>query len=438
MTITPFRAGWLILSACLYALVGYTTPREQFPMLAGFVLFLFWGYMLRIRTLAGDPRPDRFLFLAAILFRVLLLLAPPQLSDDYFRFIWDGRLVAGGFNPYLYLPNTIVNAVPGLDDLLLQLLNSPGYYTVYPPFNQFLFGLAAVLSPDDIAGTVVWLRIPILLADIGSIWLMVKLLKQLGKSPDLALLYGLNPLVILEITGNLHYEGVVVFFVLLAAWLIVRKRIVLAGVAMGLAIATKLLPLMLLPLALRWLGWRSGVLFCVISLAVAGGLFFPFFSQELAHNMFSSLNLYVQKFEFNASVYYLFRWLGFRLLGYNAVALIGPMLSVVTLAGVLWLSWRRPTALAAPALLMRLLAILTLYFALATTVHPWYLTTLVAVAVFVPVRYPLLWSGLVMLSYAAYQVTPYHENLWFTAFSYSAVLVFAVREWQQQRESVTM
>ncbi len=434
MTITPFRAGWLILSACLYALAGYTTPREQFPMLAGFVLFLFWGYMLRIRTLAGEPRPDRFLFFAAILFRVLLLLAPPQLSDDYFRFIWDGRLVARGFNPYLYLPNTIVNAVPGLDDLLLQLLNSPGYYTVYPPFNQLLFGLAAVLSPDDIAGTVVWLRIPILLADIGSIWLMVKLLKHLGKNPDLALLYGLNPLVILEITGNLHYEGVMVFFVLLAGWLAVRNRIALAGGAMGLAIATKLLPLMLLPLVIRWLGWCRGGLFCMISLAVVAVLFVPFFSQELVQNLFSSLNLYFQKFEFNASVYYLLRWLGFRLLGYNAVALIGPMLSVITLAGVLWLSWRGGPG-SVPVLPMRVLLILTLYFALATTVHPWYLTTLVAAAVFVPVRYPLLWSGMTMLSYAAYQTMPYRENLWFTAFAYCAVVIFALREWQQNNAS---
>ncbi|OIN60168.1 glycosyltransferase 87 family protein [Arsenicibacter rosenii] len=430
MTITPFRVGWLILSACLYALVGYNTPRGQFPMLAGFALFLFWGYLLRIRTLTDDTRPDRFLFMAAILFRLLLLLAPPQLSDDYFRFIWDGRLVAQGFNPYLYLPGTIVNAVSGLDEVLLQLLNSPNYYTVYPPLNQLLFGLAATLSPGSIEGSVFWLRIPVLLAETGCLWLMVQLLKETGKNPNLALLYGLNPLVILELTGNLHYEGVMVFFVLLAGWLLIRGRLVLAGGAMGLAIATKLLPLILLPLAIRWLGWRRGMLFSVISLGVMLLLFIPFFSLELVQNLFSSLNLYFQKFEFNASVYYLFRWLGFRLLGYNAVALIGPMLSITTFAGILWLSWRNEAN--QPALLMRLAGILTLYFLMATTVHPWYLTTLVAAAVFVPVRYPLMWSGLVILSYATYQTMPYHENLWFTAFEYSALLLFAVREWQQK------
>jgi len=94
-------------------------------MLTGFYLFLFWGYLLRIRTLTNEPQLDHFLFGAAILFRVLLLFAPPLLSDDYFRFAWDGRLLAQGFNPYLYLPSTVINAVPGLDEPLFQRLNSP-------------------------------------------------------------------------------------------------------------------------------------------------------------------------------------------------------------------------------------------------------------------------------------------------------------------------
>ena len=135
----------------------------------------------------------------------------PNLSDDYLRFIWDGRLLAHGYNPYLYLPTQLVHTAlgssAGLTDSLFQGLNSPRYFTVYPPLNQAFFGLAAWLFPTNLLGTIISLRIPILLADLGSIYLLAKLLRRFGKNPNLSLLYGLNPLVILELTGNLHFEA---------------------------------------------------------------------------------------------------------------------------------------------------------------------------------------------------------------------------------------
>jgi hypothetical protein len=200
----------------------------------------------------------------------------------------------------------------------------------------------------------------------------------------------------------------------------------------GLAISTKLLPLIVLPLVVRWLGWRKGILFALISLGITIALFLPFASLELVQHVFSSINLYFQKFEFNASVYYLFRWVGFRLTGYNAVGQIGPMLSISTLIGILWLSWRKWSTSSEGASLpgKQLVWILSLYFALATTVHPWYITTLVAASVFSGFRYPLVWSGMAILSYATYQTVPYRENLWFTAFEYGVVLLVAIREWQ--------
>ena len=447
MTVTPFRIGWLVLSACLYALLAYNTSREQVAMLLGLLFLLFWGYSLRIQpfhrsTHANEPIPetDRFLFGSAILFRLLLLLAPPQLSDDYYRFIWDGQLLAHGFNPYLYLPSAIVNSVPGINEALFQRLNSPDYYTVYPPLNQALFGLAALFSPDNLLGTIVGLRIPILLAESGSLWLLSKLLKRVGKDPNLALLYGLNPLVILELTGNLHYEAVVFFFGLLAIWLLLANRWVLSAGALALAVSTKLVPLIFLPLLIRWLGWYRGILYSIVTITLTALLFLPFASLELVWNIFSSINLYFQKFEFNASVYYLIRELGYWLKGYNIIAQAGPFLSLITLAGILWLSWgkgseRNRLGLSAGELPTigvnwgeRVLWILALYFALATTVHPWYITTLVGASVFSRFRFPLVWSTMVLLSYATYQTIPYHENLWFTAVEYSVVTVFAVRE----------
>lgn len=438
MNATPIKLGWLLLSAGLVLLIGYSVPRVQFNLLITLYALLFWGYWLRVSPLWRFPdsvalSPDRFLFLSAIFFRLLLLGAMPLLSDDVYRFIWDGRLLAHGYDPYLYLPSRIVGtpmaAISGLNQALFKALNSPNYYTVYPPVDQALFGLAAWLSPVSIQGSVFWLRVPILLAEIGSIGLLVQLLRRFGKNPNLALLYALNPLIILELTGNLHFEAIMIFFGLLAVWLFVTNRFTLSAGALALAIGTKLVPLLLLPLVVGQLGWKQGMRYAALTGLFTVALFLPFARIEVAQNIFSSVDLYFELFEFNASVYYLVREVGFWLTGHSILPDAGVWLSVSTILGILAIAFlgRRPPDRSDAA--GRLLLTLTFYFAMATTVHPWYAASLVAVTAFTRFRYPLLWSGLIWLSYATYQTVPYHENLWLTGLSYGLVAGFGVYEW---------
>ncbi|GAB3640451.1 polyprenol phosphomannose-dependent alpha 1,6 mannosyltransferase MptB [Spirosoma arcticum] len=421
------RILWLILSAIFYLVLAYGVPRQQFGLLIGLLagLFLGYGWVTRVD---GVIDIDRFLFLSAILFRLSLLFAIPQLSDDVYRFVWDGRLMAHGYNPYLYLPSQLLNtpiaAVCGLDESLFRQLNSPNYFTVYPPVNQALFGLASWFSPNSLLGNITWLRLPIILSEIGSLWLMVKLLRRLGVKPNLALLYGLNPLVIIELTGNLHFEAVMIFFSLLAVWLLIQNRLVLSAGALALAIGTKLLPLLLLPLIVHHIGWRKGIWYALLACILTAALFIPFASLELVRNVFSSINLYFQKFEFNASVYYVLRTVGYWIKGYNAIERIGFWLSITTTLSVLWIAFRWRTVPAS----VQLLATLTLYFAFATTVHAWYITTLIAASVFTRFRYPIVWSALIPLSYFTYHAQPYAENLWLTTAEYGVVAVVMIVE----------
>ena len=424
------RWGWLILSACLYGLLGYTTPREQFPMLIGLYMLLMWGFSLRIRPLLLNPdddtaEPDGFLLASAVIFRLLLLLAMPALSDDYARFIWDGKLLLHGINPFSYLP---VELMAGgvisdriVDPALYQLLNSPNYYTVYPPVNQVIFALSAWISPDSLLGIIVVLRLPIILADLGTLWLMTKLLKQNGRNPNLALLYGLNPLIILELTGNVHFEAVMIFFAMLAVYLWQTHRQILSAAALALAIATKLLPLIALPLLVAYAGWQRGVRYSLVVVGFAALLFIPFLDLALLMNMLKSIDLYFRKFEFNASLYYLIRELGYWLEGYNVLSRVGLWLSLLTTVGLLLIAFARRFPIP-----VRMLWMLTLYLAMATTVHPWYVTTLVAVSVFVAsptysVRYILFWSALVWLSYAAYRTVPFQEDQMLLVIEYGVV-----------------
>ncbi|NID11324.1 hypothetical protein [Fibrivirga algicola] len=433
---TPaLRWGWLLLSACLYGLLGYATPRGQFPMLIGLYTLLMWGYSLRaqpllLATTDATAAPDKFLAGSAIVFRLLLLLAMPALSDDYARFIWDGRLLLNGVNPFRYLPVELMagGVAPDahIDPTLYQLLNSPNYYTVYPPVDQLLFALAAWIAPTNAASSVVALRVPIILADLGTLWLMIRLLTRNGRNPNLAFLYGLNPLIILELTGNVHFEAIMIFFTLLAVYLWQVHRRVLSAAALAMAIATKLLPLIALPVIIAHIGWPRGIRYAALVLGLVGVLFIPFFDVSLLLNMLESIELYFRKFEFNASLYYLIREAGFWLEGYNILGRIGLWLSLATTVGLLVIAFARVFPV-----WVRILWMLTLYLAMATTVHPWYITSLVAASIFVAspaysIRYMLVWSGLVWLSYSAYRTDPVQEDHMLLLVEYGIVFTLFV------------
>lgn len=455
MTNTLFlRWGWLLLSACLFGLLGYTVTRIQFSGLIGLYFLLFWGYNLRVRPLLAATAPldttlppDRFLFGSALLFRLLLLGALPALSEDYARFIWDGRLVLNGVNPFRYLPSELMAGGAGpnvpIDAWLYDQLNSPNYFTVYPPVNQAIFALAAWVSPTSLLGSVVLMRGLIIIAEVGTVWLMVKLLTHYKKDPNLALLYALNPLVILELTGNIHFEGMMIGFVLLAVWVWVRsakkpqtetRRMSLSAGAFALGVGTKLLPLMLLPLVVRQLGWRRGLLYSGLVCGLVVLLFAPFFDLAMAEHLLTSIDLYFRQFEFNASLYYLIREVGYWLYDHNWLRSIGGWLSLLTTAGLLLIAFNRNGRADVASMAVRALWMLTFYFSMATTVHPWYITSLVAATVFTstqttrPFGYPLLWSGLIWLSYAAYQHTPVYEKPVLLLVEYVPVLVLLLFE----------
>ncbi|MBC6699566.1 hypothetical protein [Hymenobacter sp. BT190] len=453
--ITPRQLVVLLVSGAAYVVLAYATPRAEFGQLLGLFAVAFGAYA----WLLHSRLPLRAGLLAALLLRLLWLPALPSLSDDYHRFRWDGLLVANGLNPYQYRPDqaTVQGSIPDFRAAELQAskdnqpatnnqqlptdtqlqtlyskLNSPHYYSVYPPVCQAVFGVASGMFPGNERGAVLLMRLVLLLAEAATAGLLLALLRQLALPPQRALWYLLNPLVLLELTGNLHFEALVVTLLLLALWLLIRGRWVVSAGVLGLAVGTKLLPLLLLPLLLRRLGcWRT-VAYGTLTLLTVALLFAPFVSAELIGNIGRSLNLYFRSFEFNASVYYLLRAGGYWLTSYNQIARIGPALALGSVTWILLLTFgeKRPTWLTLPA---TLLLLLTGYYLLATIVHPWYLTPLLALSVFTRYRYAFVWSGLVVLSYAAYQTTAYTENPWLLALEYGGLLGAMVWDYRQRR-----
>ncbi|MGV3586627.1 MAG: hypothetical protein ACO1OF_06480 [Adhaeribacter sp.] len=423
------KSKWFVglvvfFSALAYIGLAYFTPRTAFWQLLSLLVITFGGYYFLLRS----QLPVKTGLLIAIGFRLIFLFAYPRLSDDYFRFIWDGTLLTHGENPYLHLPSYYrqpenITIIPELTLKFFQRLNSPQYYSVYPPVCQFFYGLA-----NYIGGTNFWLnclvlRLFIFLAELGSFFCLSQILRFLRLPQRQISWYALNPLIILELTGNLHPEAWLIVALLASFYLLLFKRNILSAILFGLAVGVKLWPLLFLPLVWRRLGFKYFLGYGILVMLVVAALFLPFISPALIQNILNSINLYFQKFEFNASWYYLFRWVGFRLFGYNDIARIGPFLSLLTFAGIFYLAFGKNIQINQSNRVWwnLLLFAFTLYLALATVVHPWYITTLVALATCTNWRYPIVWSGVSFLSYATYRTNAYSENLWLTALEYLLV-----------------
>ncbi|WP_161890787.1 hypothetical protein [Pontibacter russatus] len=417
----------LAVSALAYMALAYATPRQGFMQLLALyaVVFACYAYLVNLRFPIWQG------IVAGVLFRLLFIVAMPALSDDYFRFIWDGSLLAAGQNPYLHLPAYYMGMdapqIAGITQGLYRHLNSPEYYSVYPPVMQAVFWLSVKLSGGSFLGSIVVMRVVLLLADTGSIFLLLRLLRKMGLPDKNVLLYALNPLVIIELVGNLHFEALLIFFLLLCLYQLFYQRLAVSGIAMGLAVGTKLLPLMFLPFLLRRLGLRRFLLFGSVLVLTVVVLFYPLVSAEVLQNISRSLDLYFRKFEFNASVFYLLRWLGFELTGFNIIQYLGPFLSLVTFCIIITLAFSKKLG-SVRRLSGYMAAALTVYLFLATTVHPWYITPLLALTVTSHFRYAIAWSGAAILSYGAYRTSAYTEDLLLVGLEYALVFLWLLVE----------
>lgn len=391
----------VLLSIPLF-FIGYFTNRANFPQLITLVAIAGLAYFLLLKFTRYTKKE---IIVVGICLRVLLLFFTPNLSDDYYRFIWDGQVTVDGHNPYLVLPSEFI----AKEDVkhskhyqqLYEKLNSPDYYTVYPPFNQFLFMTASAIGGQNMWLCSLVLKLFILLFEIAIFYILFLILKQLKLPEYLASIYVFNPLVIIELVGNIHFEGVMLCFLLLSIYLILTNKLLLAGIVMAFAINTKLIPLMFLPLFIGYLGWQKSIWFYVVVGVSVLLMFLPYYNGQIIENFSSSIDLYFQKFEFNASVYYLVRWIGFEITGYNIIASVGYVLPLIVIAIIAWKSVTMKRVNTSQ-LLQNMLLFLMVYYAVATIVHPWYVINLVVLAVFVKSRAVLVWSVVVYLSYFAY------------------------------------
>jgi hypothetical protein len=204
-------------------------------------------YVVAVILILRDAKPlERkwlvMLFAFAILFRAILIFTPPRLSDDMYRYVWDGRVQAQGINPYAHPPNA-TQLVPLRDTTIYPFMNRKQAVTVYPAGAEIFYALLWRIVPDNVR----WFQIAMALGDLLAGALLVLLLRALNLPIQRALIYLWSPLVIFETAHAAHVDGLLLPF-LVGAWLMrVKMREAATGALLGASIAIKLVPIILFP-----------------------------------------------------------------------------------------------------------------------------------------------------------------------------------------------
>ena len=412
----------------LYAVWAYDLARFEHLKLLSLYSVLFGCYYLILKQINIK---EQYLNYLAIGLRLVFLLAIPNLSQDFYRFIWDGRLILSGLNPYLTTPNDLMGSQPDLFPQMKMLFEgmgalSAGHYSNYPPIHQLPFIIAAMLFKHSILGSVVVLRLILIAADLGILFFGKKLLRKLHLPTRNIYWFILNPLVIIELTGNLHFEGLMLLFFIMALYYIHTQKWHLAALTMALSIAVKLAPIISLPLFLNKLGWKKIVRFYLSVGGVFILLFIPFLKGDFFENYSSTIGLWFSKFEFNASFYYFLKWV---LKATSKLELIHSMGIVVMSVLVLQICYQLVrNKIKTTALILSILWILSGYYFISTTVHPWYIISLLLLSIYTNYRYTLLWSYTIIFSYFAYGQYNVCENSFILCLEYVPVFFVFARE----------
>lgn len=424
LTINPkysINTVLLLVTVC-YGILGYYFQRQDFLLLIFLYTFIF---IISFFYCNSKLINAKIMFQIGLLFRIILLFSTPFLSQDFYRFIWDGRLIMAGINPYAFTPDQIINSATATFPQLKELYQGMGslsasHFSNYPPFNQLIFAMAGLISGKSIIGATIFFRLIIILADVGIFYFGRKILIHLKQNPDKIFWYFLNPLVILELTGNLHFEGVMLVLLVLGIYFLIQHKWITASLLIALSISTKLLPLLLLPLFWRIVGPRKRLWFYGLILLLNVIFFLPFLTSDLVKNYTSSIALWFVNFEFNASIYYLVRAIGFYTMGYNIIGFVGKIIPFISIAMILFFAFIKDNN-SIEKIMVHSLLVLSLYFFISTTVHPWYCINLILLAVFTKYKFPIVWSFFIILSYYAYSVTPFKENFYLLLVEYGFV-----------------
>ena len=386
----------LELALVVFLLVTQTSNWNWLP----FLFFVPFGvYLAALRLVDGQNHVDSekilLIIVFAIIFRLTLLFSGPVFSFDVYRYYWDGKIAANGVNPYLYPPDA--PELSSLRDANWELINHKYLKSGYPPLMELFLGLLYVSSHSVQA-----YKVSFFLLDIGTILAVLLIMRQLSIKDKYLMVYAWAPLPIIEISQTGHNDSLMVFLMIVSFLLLLRGRRNLSSLVMGLSVASKLFPILFVPVLFRRWG-KTGTL---IFFLVVAALYLPF--ADIGLKMYSGLLYVVNTTFFNGSVFpgvvAMLTWTDLLANPGFAAQLVVYCIYAIVLLWAFLLSFRHQ---------VNSIELMKVCFLLGGTVlllnrtfFPWYVVWILPFVVFYTSRSWLLLSGSIFLSYLKYDALP--------------------------------
>jgi hypothetical protein len=381
------------------------------------VAFAFYALaLLRLRRYESLPHAGGVVVAVAVAARLLLIPLPPSLSGDLYRYVWEGRVLVAGGDPYRQSPLD-----PALEPLregvVWPQINHKHLSTIYPPVAEAGFAAVARVSPT--VGAFKWW---VGLHDIAVVLALLLWARRAGWGPASVLAYAWNPLVLVEYAGSGHNDPTAMVW-LVVALALARERPAWSALALVVGCLTKLAPLAALPFLLRVWPWRARL----IALALLAGGLGLFVSWTRV--TYSGLAAYWGTWRNNELLFhYLDRFGG----GFGAARAIGLALVLAVLA---WAWWRAVSPGRGTRLLFQA-GLLT-----SPVLHPWYLGW--PLVLDLPrASWPwLVLSLTVILNYGVFAVPAegrsFHLPLGWRWVEYGLPALLAIVLWWRERRAAT-
>ena len=198
----------------------------------------------------------------AAVFRLSIIFFPPYLSDDIYRYIWDGRVQAAGINPYRYIPGETSLAQLRDDKIYPYINRRDTAHTIYPPVAE-----AAFLAITRFSESVTWMKVAMVGFEAVAVWAIIQLLVSFGFARQRVLIYAWHPLVVWEFAGSGHVDALAIAFIALTLLARRKNKETPTGLLLACATCVKLFPVVLFPAVYKRWGWRMPLAFAVSMLA---------------------------------------------------------------------------------------------------------------------------------------------------------------------------
>ena len=382
------------------------------PAYTGYFIIVY--YSLKFKT---STKNDLILILIiGLIIRLFLIPSTPVLSDDVYRYLWDGKVFAHGINPYLFAPNS--PALSSLQDTIYYTnINHPGVPASYPPAAQLFFLINYWIGNQ----VLIW-KIILLIVEMISVLFMVKLIDYFSMNRLRLAIYYLNPLVIIETYSSGHFEVIGICFLIIALYYFYQNKSFKFLTATIMAILVKFIPFIIILPFLKNKFWNK-----VLTIVGVVIIVLLIFSLDGAMPIAGIIS-YTNRWEFNGALYKAFtsiinflgvvdkEWISltysgrvetiyitsafyYKIMAFIAmlVILVDQMKKLKMTASFRGINYFQASFFVCATLLL-----------LSPTLYPWYLIWLIPFLIFLPNWSWLFFTMLIQLSY--YVLQNYHTN----------------------------